>query len=218
MTAVSIRRNEATYTSTNGVLFEIEAFDLRELDARETHYERIRLDINSISAWTSSIHESEREEQLQHFLDAPPHDDDYSNSRETFIWTYAKPSQGDGDGDGHGDGDGDGDRDGDGDGGGDGDGDGDGDGGSVDEREMADVSHPILQSYVDVVMAGCLEMGGVEFASEFVRSTHGWDGEYRNDRDDETRWKRIVDVDSDTQQTIDDILRSHHIFQRHDTP
>jgi hypothetical protein len=40
---------------------------------------------------------------------------------------------------------------------------------------------PILQSYIDVILAGCLEFD-IEFAVEFIRSTQGWDNTWRNDR------------------------------------
>ena len=43
-------------------------------------------------------------------------------------------------------------------------------------------SCPIVQSYVDVVLAGCLELGN-EFAREFVASTDSWDLPWINDRD-----------------------------------
>lgn len=42
--------------------------------------------------------------------------------------------------------------------------------------------YPIVQSYVDVCILGCLEHGR-EFAQEFVRSTGGWEGApWLNDR------------------------------------
>ena len=42
-------------------------------------------------------------------------------------------------------------------------------------------SHPILQSYVDVIIKGCLEFSP-EFASTFVTTTTGWEGFYMDDR------------------------------------
>lgn len=46
---------------------------------------------------------------------------------------------------------------------------------------------PIIQSYVDICLAGCLEVGkslgvGAAFAEEFLATTHGWSGEWVNDR------------------------------------
>jgi len=40
---------------------------------------------------------------------------------------------------------------------------------------------PILQTYVDVCITGCLEVSE-EYAIEFITSTSGWDGAWLNDR------------------------------------
>ncbi|MBS3158349.1 gamma-glutamylcyclotransferase [Candidatus Woesearchaeota archaeon] len=40
---------------------------------------------------------------------------------------------------------------------------------------------PIAQSYLDVVVAGCLEFGD-EFAREFIATTQGWEHPWVNDR------------------------------------
>lgn len=45
----------------------------------------------------------------------------------------------------------------------------------------ADESHPLLQSYVDTVLQGCLEWGGERFAREFVNTTDGWSSFFLND-------------------------------------
>ena len=45
----------------------------------------------------------------------------------------------------------------------------------------ADESHPLLQSYVDTVLQGCLEWGGEAMAREFVGTTGGWSGYFLND-------------------------------------
>jgi hypothetical protein len=34
--------------------------------------------------------------------------------------------------------------------------------------------YPIVQSYVDTILRGCLTVGGEEFARDFIRSTKGW--------------------------------------------
>jgi hypothetical protein len=38
----------------------------------------------------------------------------------------------------------------------------------------ADASHPILQSYVDIIVRGCLETGGEAMARSFIATTSGW--------------------------------------------
>jgi tetratricopeptide (TPR) repeat protein len=43
------------------------------------------------------------------------------------------------------------------------------------------VEHPIVQSYVDVCVTGCLAWGGEAFASEFIATTTGWSPYFLND-------------------------------------
>ncbi len=47
---------------------------------------------------------------------------------------------------------------------------------------FASSHHPILQTYVDICILGCLEFSR-EFAIEFICSTMGWDGPWLNDRE-----------------------------------
>jgi len=42
-------------------------------------------------------------------------------------------------------------------------------------------NQPIVQSYVDVIIEGCLEIG-LEFTSEFLKTTTGWEYTWINDR------------------------------------
>ena len=37
-----------------------------------------------------------------------------------------------------------------------------------------DAQYPILQSYVDTILRGCLDIGGEDFAKEFIEGTKGW--------------------------------------------
>ena len=48
--------------------------------------------------------------------------------------------------------------------------------------KMASHSHPILQTYVDICILGCLEFSK-EFAIEFIHTTIGWDSPWLNDRE-----------------------------------
>lgn len=47
--------------------------------------------------------------------------------------------------------------------------------------QQPSIQCPILQSYIDVVLTGCLEFGD-SFAIEFVRTTSYWNGPIENDR------------------------------------
>ena len=69
----------------------------------------------------------------------------------------------------------------------------------------ADENHPLLQSYVDTVMQGCLEWGGRKMAEEFVLSTGSWSSFFLNDTPSSRRpWLFRKDYD-----ILDDILRKH---------
>jgi hypothetical protein len=45
----------------------------------------------------------------------------------------------------------------------------------------ADEHNPLLQSYVDTVLQGCLEWGGEEMADKFIQTTGGWSTYFLND-------------------------------------
>lgn len=53
---------------------------------------------------------------------------------------------------------------------------------NADHEGSASDAHPILQSYVDCVMAGYLKYYGEQGLREFVASTDGWYGQILNDR------------------------------------
>jgi gamma-glutamylcyclotransferase (GGCT)/AIG2-like uncharacterized protein YtfP len=58
---------------------------------------------------------------------------------------------------------------------------------------------PIVQSYVDTVLAGCLEISEA-FADMFIEQTLGWHHPHENDRD-QPRYQRVAGV-SNTHHTI----------------
>ena len=49
------------------------------------------------------------------------------------------------------------------------------------QSQRATYQEPILQSYVDIVMNGCLEYG-TNFAKQFINTTEGWNQWWLNDR------------------------------------
>ena len=63
---------------------------------------------------------------------------------------------------------------------------------------------PIIQSYIDVVLTGCLDVG-YRFAEEFVRSTDGWDMPWIDDRGDPRYPGAMSEVHK--AQAIDDLLK-----------
>jgi hypothetical protein len=63
----------------------------------------------------------------------------------------------------------------------------------------ADEDHPILQSYVDTVLQGCLEWGGEDMARQFIATTGNWSSFFLNDTPSSRRpWlfrKQYADID-----------------------
>ena len=71
------------------------------------------------------------------------------------------------------------------------------------KSQEADEDHPILQSYVDTVLQGCLEWGGEDMIREFVETTGAWSQYFLNDTPSSRRpWLYRREYD-----TIDKILR-----------
>ena len=69
----------------------------------------------------------------------------------------------------------------------------------------ADENHPLLQSYVDTVLQGCIEWGGQEMAEEFIVTTGGWSCFYLNDTPSSRRpW-----LFRKQYATIDQLLSKH---------
>jgi hypothetical protein len=65
--------------------------------------------------------------------------------------------------------------------------------------------HPILQSYVDTVMQGCLHWGGIQMARQFVETTDSWSSYFLNDTPSSRRpWLFRKEYN-----TIDAILREN---------
>ena len=75
-------------------------------------------------------------------------------------------------------------------------------------RGLADAENPVLQSYVDCVMAGYLHRFGEEGVNALVSSTRGWECSLFNDRT-EPFYPRWVEVSSADQQYFDDSIDLH---------
>ncbi|KAL7522556.1 hypothetical protein ACHAWX_007296 [Stephanocyclus meneghinianus] len=69
----------------------------------------------------------------------------------------------------------------------------------------ADENHPLLQSYVDTVLRGCLEWGGEAMAETFILTTGGWGAYFLNDTPSSRRpWLYRKEY-----KTIDELLQKH---------
>ena len=64
----------------------------------------------------------------------------------------------------------------------------------IDNPTLPTLDCPIAQSYLDVVLTGCLEVGE-DFAEDFVLTTCGWEASWINDRD-QPRYRRFVPGDA----------------------
>ncbi|KAL3916266.1 MAG: hypothetical protein SGILL_005253 [Bacillariaceae sp.] len=71
--------------------------------------------------------------------------------------------------------------------------------------KAADENHPLLQSYVDTVLQGCLEWGGETVADTFIQTTGGWSTYFLNDTPSSRRpWLFRKDY-----STIDRLLQKY---------
>jgi hypothetical protein len=69
----------------------------------------------------------------------------------------------------------------------------------------ADENHPLLQSYVDTVLQGCLEWGGPAMAEQFIVTTGGWSEYFLNDTPSSRRpWLYRKEYN-----TIDELLKRY---------
>ena len=59
--------------------------------------------------------------------------------------------------------------------------------------------HPIVQSYVDTILRGCLNVGGEDFAREFIRSTKGWHPQDFDDSSSDNGSSDDSDYDEDNE-------------------
>jgi len=81
------------------------------------------------------------------------------------------------------------------------------------ERSLPNVTHPIVQSYVDDCVVGCLEIEDAfplakqtSFARQFVESTDGWQAPWLNDRPLPWRPSRHTPRAWDVDELLYDVL------------
>ena len=73
-------------------------------------------------------------------------------------------------------------------------------------RHPASAEFPMCQTYIDVVMNGCIDWGGAEMAREFITSTIGWSPFWLNDVPQSRRpWLHR----RSTWRVIDELLESY---------
>ena len=75
-------------------------------------------------------------------------------------------------------------------------------------RHRSDEDHPVLQSYVDCVLAGYHRTFAEPGMRAFMSTTQGWEGALFNDRA-APRYPRYVDIDQYWRATFDKIIQQH---------
>lgn len=81
----------------------------------------------------------------------------------------------------------------------------------AENRHAADQNHPVLQSYIDCVLAGYQHNFGESGMQAFIGSTRGWEGAIFNDRD-APLYPRWVEVDIQRQRQFDAVVHQHRIL------
>jgi len=79
------------------------------------------------------------------------------------------------------------------------------------EHTTTSIEHPIPQSYVDIILRGCLSISP-EFAKEFLRETHGWKSDdvyWVDDRHDPLYPRADVDYSAKQGPELDRFLLLH---------
>ncbi len=66
--------------------------------------------------------------------------------------------------------------------------------------------NPVIQSYLDIVLTGCLKQFDEDFAREMIETTTGWGGPYFNDRERPRYPRALTSVECASQ--IDELLIS----------
>lgn len=77
-------------------------------------------------------------------------------------------------------------------------------------RKAADLDHPVLQSYIDCVLAGYHHKFAETGMQAFVASTRGWEGAIFNDRH-APRYPRWVEVAAEQQMNFDRLVQQHKV-------
>ncbi|MBS3093033.1 gamma-glutamylcyclotransferase [Candidatus Pacearchaeota archaeon] len=81
---------------------------------------------------------------------------------------------------------------------------------AVTNPEKPSQNFPIIQSYIDVILNGCLEYGE-DFAKTFIETTDGWQNDWINDRE-KPRYSRHLENRLEREEKIDGILKNNLLY------
>ncbi|MBC3764786.1 gamma-glutamylcyclotransferase [Neptunicella marina] len=75
----------------------------------------------------------------------------------------------------------------------------------------ANSDHPVMQSYVDTCLVGCLEAGGETFARQFIETTCTWNQHWLNDRQNPLYPRRAI-ATGRQMELIDQLLAESNLL------
>lgn len=84
------------------------------------------------------------------------------------------------------------------------------------QQTQPDAAHPLLQSYIDTCLAGCVESGGLTFARSFIETTQFWHSNVQsefwiNDRK-HIKYPRAAQVTSEQAANFDELLQEFDLL------
>ena len=81
-----------------------------------------------------------------------------------------------------------------------------------DHNRWGTTEYPIWLSYVDCILAGCIDVWGRAGAERFIASTEGWQAPLLDDRA-APRYPRALALEETTRQVIDGLLKENGIIR-----
>jgi hypothetical protein len=166
-TAMGVRFRKGA--ECTGVLIEVKADELADLDKREAVYNRHPIQLDNIDQ-VPFLEEEEFYDDNHPVFEAQDESNPELDHDNVKVWIYMQK-----------------------------------------DPMEADQSHPIPQSYVDIIIRGCLTISE-DFARSFIETTHGW-------KDDEDHWvddreipiyqRADTDYSEKHGETIDKLLEEH---------
>lgn len=166
-TAMGVRFRKGA--ECTGVLIEVKADELADLDKREAVYNRLPIQLDNIDQ-VPFLEEDDFYEDDHPVFEAQDESNEEVDDQNVKVWIYMQK-----------------------------------------DPMGADASHPIPQSYVDIIIRGCLTISE-DFARSFIETTHGW-------KDDEDHWvddrevpiyqRADTDYSDAHGETIDKLLEDH---------
>lgn len=166
-TAMGVRFRKGA--ECTGVLLEVAADELADLDRREANYDRLPIQLDNIDQ-VPFLDEDEFYEDDHPVFEAQDDSNEVLDDKNVKVWIYMQS-----------------------------------------QPIHADPSHPIPQSYVDIIIRGCLTISE-DFARSFIETTHGWNHEedhWVDDRELPIYKRADPEYSNEHGEKIDNLLEEH---------